>query len=991
MSEFVEIVNYLKIARRSDEQEAKNKFLTALIIDENYIVDRKILHEEDLIFIEKEALVNSSGYKNLEGQVFDELYCQCVNGELIYYVDNDRIRVNDEPILYIKLPLHPSHVWEELDENSLVSIKLNDARNLYYDFVYKRVIEVFLENIFPIVNKFVYHPKDIKNISDGKYLFNFEDIEGYTADYLDLYLRTLLESSPYKKITNISDRIVNFSKAVNPGLAWILPKVFFSGSEYVLSYKYFQKGVAFNGILSDDYITIKFKKFGAMAEFLNQTIFYRLDSFENFEMPVREHFLDMYSKMILSEFAYANSTKKLEILYFIPIFLFKKIDRNLLWDILNSLLNDSVTNIGINKEDIVVRIIEGLSETYENKNIFLAELINRKTKNKEQFIKRLFYRIDGENYKNLLNFLWDIWKKSTYAELTPEKNHLINFTDKNPLLLDYRSKKSLGFHIDNAKINWDKNDEIEVTLTVGTGVFETNTEDNGRGGVTTETTEIKETFEYSYHPFAPIAILNADNPTFIYKDPEQKENNFTKLPAFLLHTHTEKAFWENVMTTGEYTVDVLTTISGFGNICKAGRLFKVLEAGNSLTKRTRLFTKVVTGVKGVAGVAEISSGSVNVLLKLIGGDDTELGREISKYLFYFEMMALSGELSATLYSKLQTCATRIIAKEKVLKEAAENFDETRQIELLLKELRVIANQTEKIVYEPLIFNKLYSFSAAALDGALNVSKNIFFYLKNLIKTNTETVFYKGVEIFTDSPANVKLFLEDAAKVLKAKGVKGVEDFFEATGSSLIKKRLHSQTGETFICDLIRKKEMNKYYYEIENFQYGTKSWNRKADLRNQRFECFVTLANKPEVAETIGKNILYADLYVPKVLNDTFQANKLDLTDISLGKTMLDDGYAVLKKDLGKDLDGIYAEWLKSSAYKDFGGESVNLTKLKEAMNGKAITKENLEKAAMATVTGKWAASKGFTKAMVVSKSEIYEFLDNNINLLEQLEVIFIK
>jgi hypothetical protein len=98
-----------------------------------------------------------------------------------------------------------------------------------------------------------------------------------------------------------------------------------------------------------------------------------------------------------------------------------------------------------------------------------------------------------------------------------------------------------------------------------------------------------------------------------------------------------------------------------------------------------------------------------------------------------------------------------------------------------------------------------------------------------------------------------------------------------------------------------------------------------------------------------------------------------------------------LKKDLGKDLDGIYGEWLNNPGYKDFGGESVNLTKLKEAMGKQKITKENLEKAAMETVTGKWAASKGFTKAKVVSDKKVYKGLDNNINKLNELEVIFVK
>ncbi len=414
-------------------------------------------------------------------------------------------------------------------------------------------------------------------------------------------------------------------------------------------------------------------------------------------------------------------------LYYVPIFVFKKIDLNFLWNILDEVLDQPVTNIGLNKEDITIKILEGIAlgyeEKYNNKNIFLAELINRKTKNKKQFIKRLFDRIDGENYKNLLNFLWDIWKKSTYAEIEPEKNHLIKFTDKNPLLLDYRSKKSLGFHVDNAKINWDKNDEIAVNLTVGTGVFETNTEDNGQGGVTIETTEIKETHEYSYHPFSPIAILNADNPTFIYKDPEQEENNFTKLPAFLLHTHTEKAFWENVMTTGEYTVDIITTLSGVGNILKFGRLFKVLKAGHSVVGKGRTFTKVVTGVKGVAGVAEISSGSVNFLLKLAGANDTDLGREISKYLFYFEIAALSGEVSVALYSKLQACARKILAKEKFLRDAAKNADEAKQVDEVIDEIKKVAdntiNQTPEQMWKDFTYqNLLNGKKPCFLDGTL---------------------------------------------------------------------------------------------------------------------------------------------------------------------------------------------------------------------------------------------------------------------------------
>ena len=60
-------------------------------------------------------------------------------------------------------------------------------------------------------------------------------------------------------------------------------------------------------------------------------------------------------------------------------------------------------------------------------------------------------------------------------------------------------------------------------------------------------------------------------------------------------------------------------------------------------------------------------------------------------------------------------------------------------------------------------------------------------------------------------------------------------------------------------------------------------------------------------------------------------------------------------------------------------------------MKGKKITKENLEEAAFKTFTGSWAKSKGFTKAKVVSEPKVYEAVDDNINLLKGLEVIFIK
>ncbi len=50
------------------------------------------------------------------------------------------------------------------------------------------------------------------------------------------------------------------------------------------------------------------------------------------------------------------------------------------------------------------------------------------------------------------------------------------------------------------------------------------------------------------------------------------------------------------------------------------------------------------------------------------------------------MAALSGEVSLALYSKLQACARKILAKEKFLRDAAKNADEAKQVDEVIEEL-----------------------------------------------------------------------------------------------------------------------------------------------------------------------------------------------------------------------------------------------------------------------------------------------------------------
>ena len=207
----------------------------------------------------------------------------------------------------------------------------------------------------------------------------------------------------------------------------------------------------------------------------------------------------------------------------------------------------------------------------------------------------------------------------------------------------------------------------------------------------------------------------------------------------------------------------------------------------------------------------------------------------------------------------------------------------------------------------------------------------------------------------------------------------MENFFFAERASEKIRRLNSQTGETYVGNLVRKGE-KEYYYELHDFQYGKNVIDESEVIAKNQFRCRVKFADNKAFPLIDNKKYFYSDIFIPKGLKDTMESNKITgLTDLSLGETILNDGFATLTKDAGKELDGIFGQWQKNSSYVDYpGGESVNLHDLKYEMIGKTITKENLEAAALKTFTGKWAKSKGY------GKPELY----NSVDQLDQIRAL---
>lgn len=341
--------------------------------------------------------------------------------------------------------------------------------------------------------------------------------------------------------------------------------------------------------------------------------------------------------------------------------------------------------------------------------IFIGNPIRPQKIVKATLLRAILHKLDGIYYNAFIKFIWNIWKNSNYANVYDiTENTLIdtvNLEQSNnktgPVILDYRSNKALGFHTDNATIKRVDNSYIKVDITIGTGVYENKTAISANGpNVTTISfpQEIKVMHTYRYHLFSPIILVDTDNPTFIFNDEdEQNKSGTTKIPAFMLLEREKQAFWENAITAGEYLIDIATTTSGVLNILKAGRLYKIIKAGHTLVGKTKTATDAITAVKAFTGIVEVTSGVGNGLIKLVGKKDSKLGRAISKYLFYLELLSLTGELSVALHGVLRKSATDIIDNHaESLKDArknAKNTEEAKQIDEVIEHLEEVAEKT----------------------------------------------------------------------------------------------------------------------------------------------------------------------------------------------------------------------------------------------------------------------------------------------------------
>lgn len=564
---------------------------------------------------------------------------------------------------------------------------------------------------------------------------------------------------------------------------------------YQLSYYYKKDSNEVRRVVpaEEDYpfmgIRIHFKDLTTVLSFLNQTIFYYYDEFNDFRSKWRSYFLVEVAAHIVGILNRSGAdAKKVALIYHLSQPLYDRFEGSAsLWNTLEILAKGYIrNNLSINGEDLIIKLLKiiyhryahkQIEETFGNRTIktekekqhiaginneFITNLITRKVDGK-LLLYKLVKGLDGEHFQTYVYFIWKIWKSSSYADINPETNKRINITEKSPVLLDYRSNKKLGFYTDNATIDWEgEKNMIDIVVSAKTGEFEEK-EIEREDSKQKILVEKKVKLAYQYNPLAPVVLINSKTPKFILKEGDDSDTLSFKLPAFVLFANNETAFWQNVLKGSQYLVDIITTVSGIGNILKAGRIYNLLKNGKTLLYKTKQLTALIGASRVTTGVIEVSSGTVNTLLKLTELDDTESGKTTSKYLFYLEMLSLAGEATVFLKNKLSATA----------KELVENPKFTKSLDDLVKKGEIDEILKTRVL-EELSGVKL-------LETTLNISPFIAKFSKKLPK------------VLDNAPLELKK-VEDL--ILKKVGkIKEIEDQWEY--AFIWNKQGHFKTSRPF--------------------------------------------------------------------------------------------------------------------------------------------------------------------------------------------------
>ncbi|QBJ87463.1 hypothetical protein DDI74_14850 [Chryseobacterium gleum] len=670
MTDFEQIIEFLRLYRRSEES-AKNALpptevlLTPLDDGNAYNVNKNIFETDFNKYKRIFGILNSHNAEAiylLKTGGNNKYYVKTLNGKYFNLLDETTETISDEWLIEFPIEFGTSSYIYDTVKNLVV---------IYSESL--KAVTIFPDNIY-------YNP-------NGKYLKDLEN-DTYTYDYTDhvttfgKIIKILFDDEQY--LWNNPEKKVQVLKSEKEGRMTLIPflQIEYGLKNFILKYRYYEKGYRPKFFLYDDEcsIILKFTSIGGILTFLDQTLFsegFSLKKGDN-SNPQRDSFRDQFMNQVIhkiedsikskSTLAYYDAMKTL---FYLPESVAVMFNEDFLWKLMEmAVRRDSLTNKkDLAEENIFIKLIKIIlqKEGQEVKlmNWFL-ETIKDGDKNISKF-EFIYDRINGENFLEFAKLISQVWKKSRFIYPDTEKNPEFATTD-GLLFLPYSSQKAFGFYFSNVSMSFETHQQKGRLIKT---LYDTGkTEIEMRPGLKTDNlvpTQVPIIDQFWYHPFYPIYLKDIEN-----QETEMKLDSV--VPAFMLKANRDKQFWSNVITSAEYVADILTTVSGVGNIGKFRYLAKFAAKAEKLrfvSKAGRAVANVRKAVAATAAVVEITSGTVNTLLKLSGARDASWGKSLSEYLFWLELLSLSGELSVAIHNGLRKSAKEILEHEdEIIEEAS---------------------------------------------------------------------------------------------------------------------------------------------------------------------------------------------------------------------------------------------------------------------------------------------------------------------------------
>lgn len=658
MGNIKDVIEFLRLQRRYEEAEKKLQEPTDVQLsyieeDGSYSAD-KIIFETDFIKFKRIVQI-------LEDNHAEIIYLYETPTERKYFVktpDGKLCNLLDQSL-------------ETLSTSGMAEFPIEFKYNAYIYDTEKNRIVILSETLKEVVvfPDTIYYSPDgefLKDVDNDNYQYQFSD---HTTFFAKVIKFLFVDA---KKVVYDSDKKVNFRKAELPGKMRLIPfmDTDLAHKTFILKYAYDYKDYRPKLRLPDEEcaIILKFNSVGALLSFLNETLFSQGFDIETSDNQYRDPFREQFKSQIIRKVEENVKTDvklyyrdMMEILYYLPESVAVAISNDVLWMLVEEgMKRDSLTNkLKLAEEDIYIKLLEIILQKEGQETVFIERLSQKILDGKKyaSVLEYLYDRIHGDNVVKFVNLVNRAWKKTRFIIPDTEKNPEYQSTD-GPLILPYESEKWFGFYFSNATASFETNQKKERVLQIAydTGKYKTEM----RPGLKTDklvATQVEIVDYFWYHPFYPIYIKNLGK-----QETELKLDAI--IPAFMLKANHDKQFWNNVVTGAEYALDVATTLSGVGNIAKFRYLSKLGKAGNLIAK-----------VKLAVGIVEVTSGSVNALLKISELRDSELGRAISEYLFWLELLSLSGELTVAIKGGLKRSARKLVEKEEDLIQFEKSLDE----------------------------------------------------------------------------------------------------------------------------------------------------------------------------------------------------------------------------------------------------------------------------------------------------------------------------